>query len=259
MNENLRPELDAAEKMKGHLFLKETILQISFYLAAALQYANHEAKLPDEEFWKALFYCSSHTQREVVLSSRDGNDPQRCPEHPYEKLDFQACNKYLLFGGERMLPQGGFATDSLNFYKTFRLPFRTNQDGSTFPRDPYQSVLRRAIALRNDKSHDNPETIARVTRRSIEDSLSTLRQLTDPPPAQDRLGPRLAAPPAAPGGVLEAGGRPEAGALRLRPHLPGGAGEGALPGRGPPEPRAAEGPGGGRRLPAPVLLRRLGL
>lgn len=180
MNENLRPELDAAEKMKGHLFLKETILQISFYLAAALQYANHEAKLPDEEFWKALFYCSSHTQREVVLSSRDGNDPQRCPEHPYEKLDFQACNKYLLFGGERMLPQGGFATDSLNFYKTFRLPFRTNQDGSTFPRDPYQSVLRRAIALRNDKSHDNPETIARVTRRSIEDSLSTLRQLTDP-------------------------------------------------------------------------------
>lgn len=180
MKENLRPGLDKAEKLKGHLFLKEVILQTSFYLAAAMQYANHEAGLSDEEFWRGLFCLSSHTQKEVVLSARDGNKPEECPPYPYEKLDFQACNKYLLFGGERMLPQGGFATDSLNFYETFRVPYFKRPNGSAFPKEPYQGVLRRAIDLRNKKSHDSPETIEQVTRQSIEDGLNTLRQLTAP-------------------------------------------------------------------------------
>ena len=106
MSENLRPELDAAEKMKGHLFLKETILQISFYLAAALQYANHEAKLPDEEFWKALFYCSSHTQREVVLSSRDGNDPSAAPSIPMRSWTSRLATSTSSSAGSGCCPRG---------------------------------------------------------------------------------------------------------------------------------------------------------
>lgn len=181
MSGSVNPELDAEQRRKGHFFVKEVLFRVNSYMAAAVKYANHQAKLPDEAFWKGLFLSTGGSRGDSILKARDGYDPENCPRQPYEKLDLQAYNKYLLYGGERELPEGGgFASDSLNFFTVFRLALRVNRKGCRCPKAPYDEVLRKAIRLRNQKAHDNAETVEQITRASIEDDLDTLEQLTAP-------------------------------------------------------------------------------
>lgn len=181
MSEPVNLELDAEQRQKGHFFVKEVLFRVNSYMAAAVKYANRQAKLPDEAFWKGLFLSTGGSKGDSILKARDGNDPERCPPQPYEKLDLQAYNKYLLYGGERELPEGGgFASDSLNFFSAFHLELRVNRRGCRCPKAPYDEVLRKAIRLRNQKAHDNAETVEQITRASIENDLDTLEQLTAP-------------------------------------------------------------------------------
>ncbi|MBD5118872.1 MAG: hypothetical protein HDT37_07140 [Clostridiales bacterium] len=179
MSEQKNLELDAEQRRKGHFFVKEVLFQITNYVAAAVKYANHEAKLTDEVFWKNLFLIGG--RGEAIMKEWDGNNPRKCPECPYEKLDIQAYNKYLLYGGERELPDGkGFASDSLNFFKTFQVGIRTGKRGCRYPKAPYEDVLRESIKLRNRKAHDGSEEVDGITRESIENDLNLLEQLTAP-------------------------------------------------------------------------------
>lgn len=172
-------ELDAEQRRKGHFFVKEVLFQINSYMAAAVKYANHQAKLADDVFWKNLFLIRGNGRS--ILEKRDGNDPGKCPKYPYEGLDIQAYNKYLLYGGERELPKGGgFASDSLNFFKTFHVDTRTGRRGCCYPKAPYDDVLHKSIDLRNRKAHDSTEEVGRTTRESIENDLDILRRLTAP-------------------------------------------------------------------------------
>ena len=180
MEDGKSPELDWAQKREGHAFVTNTISRVGAYMAAAIQYANHQAGLPDEEFWQALFLPTGGGPGNAVLTADRDNSPERCPAYPYEKLDFQACNKYLSFGGWRRLPgKKGFAEDSLNFCRTFHVAFRTDSQGRRSPRE-YGRVLDRARKLRNQQAHDRSEVVAQVTRESIEADLGTLRELTAP-------------------------------------------------------------------------------
>lgn len=180
MEDSEYPELDWTQKREGHAFLTDTISRVGAYMAAAIQYANHQAGLPDEEFWQTLFRSTGGGPGDAILTAGRGSSPDRCPAYPYEKLDFQACNKYLRFGGQRWLPEKkSFASDSLNFCRTFHVAVCTDKKGRRFPKE-YGRVLDRARKLRNQQAHDRSEVVGQVTRESIEADLGTLKELTAP-------------------------------------------------------------------------------
>ena len=94
-------ELTYEEQVKGLSFLKDVILHVNQYMSAAIESANHTCHVTDEEFWDHLFLSPSRNKYITVIETQELSRTP-CPENPYEHLDFQGCNKYLLFGGNRL-------------------------------------------------------------------------------------------------------------------------------------------------------------
>lgn len=171
--------MDQKQQTQGLLFVSGVIFQAIEYMTAAFRWANQQAGVPDGVFWRNLFLP---TQKDPLEARRDGWDPERCPDQPYAKLDFQACVKYLLYGGERRLPppETGYAEDSVNVLRAFGLGTRALPRGGTQPVRPYLGVLHTALSLRNANFHGNVDTIKNVTLESLEGDLKKLEDLLAP-------------------------------------------------------------------------------
>lgn len=184
-------ELSYEEQVKGLAFVQNVVLKINQYLSAAIEMANRSQGVTDQEFWDNLFLSTRRNKTITVIETKNlTREP--CPENPYEYLDFQGCNKYLLYGGDRLISdvdgRRTYARDSYSFFKTFGVEYRAaplrQPDGSwlpTGPKDAYRSVLLSAMEIRNDKyAHDNVSVIRSVTLEAINRDLETLRSLTQP-------------------------------------------------------------------------------
>lgn len=102
--------LNTKEKLAGVSFMKEVVVKINLYLTRAIQTANEENQVTREEFWDHLF-CPSYAEdsetdkkKKYYILDTKKLDRKKCPENPYQKLDFQGSNKYLLYGTRRELP-----------------------------------------------------------------------------------------------------------------------------------------------------------
>lgn len=184
-------ELTYEEQVKGLSFLKDVILHVNQYMSAAIESANHTCHVTDEEFWDHLFLSTSRNKYITVTETQELSRTP-CPENPYEHLDFQGCNKYLLFGGNRLVSEENdrriYAKDSYSFFKVFNIGYREaplrQKDGTwlpTGPHDEYRSVLQAAIEIRNEKyAHDTVSRIRSITLESLQQDLENLRALTKP-------------------------------------------------------------------------------
>lgn len=184
-------ELTYEEQVKGLSFLKDVILHVNQYMSAAIESANHTCHVTDEEFWDHLFLSTSRNKYITVIETQELSRTP-CPENPYEHLDFQGCNKYLLFGGNRLVSEENdrriYAKDSYSFFKVFNIGYREaplrQKDGTwlpTGPHDEYRSVLQAAIEIRNEKyAHDTVSRIRSITLESLQQDLENLRALTKP-------------------------------------------------------------------------------
>ena len=181
-------DMDYEEKRRAHGFVKETTTSLAQYMSRAIEAANREYQVSDQEFWKNLFCGTDQERRTVIERSKLGN---RCPPNPYQLLDLQGCNKYLLFGGRRVVGekdgQPVFAVDSLNFFKKFQVEYfqraykgRNGQWKTPGPKREYSKVLSEAILVRNKYAHDSEGDILNVTLESLEADLRVLEQLTEP-------------------------------------------------------------------------------
>lgn len=108
------------EKLKAHGFGKEMTTRVAQYMSRAIEAANRDYKVSDEEFWKHLLLPTGPKRQTLVERGKLGTV---CPSNPYQLLDLQGCNKYLLYGASRILEerdgQPVFAIDSLNFLRSF--------------------------------------------------------------------------------------------------------------------------------------------
>lgn len=174
-------ELDQTQKQEGHKLVQDAILNVGRYMAAAIAYANRKADLPDEEFWRRLFIPTDPNGQRSILDERDGN-PEKCPPDPYGKLDLQACNKYLIFGENRVISAPGKpeekAKDSRNFFKTFDIPHWSPNANGQGDRS-YQTTLFEAMRLRNKYAHANTNSVSAVTADGVKKDLGTLKTLTE--------------------------------------------------------------------------------
>ena len=165
-------KLDMQQQRDGRDLLLSAISDTGRYMAAAIRYANRKAGVTDQDFWKGLFVPTGNRESDQLMRQGRDGDPASCPEDPYGKLDVQACNKYLLFGGQRTVIRDNRPvklTDSENFFKTFRMD-----------RQGYSTVLWSAIDLRNKSAHNTGDWEAGLTADSIRRWLETLQELTDP-------------------------------------------------------------------------------
>ena len=181
--------LDYEEQARAHAFGKEVVLAVTQYMSTAIEAANRTGGVKDEEFWNNLF-LSTRPDKQMTVVETGNLDRKTCPENPYEKLDFQGCNKYLLFGGQRILSEEGgsrtYARDSLCFFRMFDVDYTDaykQRNGSWVPGGPkgaYRSVLHTVIRMRNKYAHDNISVIREVTLESLQKDLEDLRSLTQP-------------------------------------------------------------------------------
>lgn len=181
--------LDYEEQAKAHAFGKEVVLTVTQYMSTAIEAANRAGGVKDEEFWNNLF-VSTRPDKQMTVVETGSLDRNACPENPYEKLDFQGCNKYLLFGGQRLLREENgcrtYAKDSFCFFQMFGVDYTDaykQRDGSWVPGGPkgaYRSVLNTVIRMRNKYAHDNISVIREVTLESLKKDLDDLRSLTQP-------------------------------------------------------------------------------
>lgn len=181
-------EWDAKEKSMGQSFRREVIQRVTVYMSRAIEAANREYQVEDQEFWKNLFLPTGPEGRTVV-DVRDLGET--CPPNPYRRLDFQGSNKYLLYGGGRLLSKEQtppvYARDSLNFFEKFKVEYNRQpfqrRDGNWRPPGPkkgYQDVLRRVIKMRNYSAHETEESINQVSLEGLDQDLKTLKALTEP-------------------------------------------------------------------------------
>ena len=137
--------LNTKEKLAGVSFMKVVVVKINLYLTRAIQTANEENQVTREEFWDHLF-CPSYAEdsetdkkKKYYILDTKKLDRKKCPENPYQKLDFQGSNKYLLYGTRRELPSADgkvrYAQDSLNYCKssTCRIHFPRPSPRKTDP------------------------------------------------------------------------------------------------------------------------------
>lgn len=180
--------IDYQEKLNAHAFGKEMTTRVAQYMSRAIEAANRDYQVPDEEFWRRLFLPTGPDGQMVVERSELGNT---CPARPYQILDLQGSNKYLLYGGRRVLGETDgrpvYATDSLNFFKKFHVEYfarairgKDGQWRAPGPKMPYVNVLHQAIRLRNKYAHDNEAVIQKVTLESLKADLEVLEQLMEP-------------------------------------------------------------------------------
>ena len=87
--------LNTKEKLAGVSFMKEVVVNINLYLTRAIQTANEENQVTREEFWDHLF-CPSYAEdsetdkkKKYYILDTKKLDRKKCPENPYQKLDFQ--------------------------------------------------------------------------------------------------------------------------------------------------------------------------
>lgn len=176
------------EKLKAHGFGKEMTTRVAQYMSRAIEAANRDYKVSDEEFWMHLLLPTGPKRQTLVERGKLGTV---YPSNPYQLLDLQGCNKYLLYGASRILEerdgQPVFATDSLNFFKKFHVEYFSRavkgKDGqwkAPGPKREYSHVLCQAIKIRNKYAHDSEAVIQNVTLESLKADLTVLEQLTEP-------------------------------------------------------------------------------
>lgn len=200
---------DDTMKMQAHTFGRTLVSDAMRYLSGGIELANTQAEPPvsKEDFWNNLrvpTYGKNGERRECVLEPKLMRDPV-CPENPYALLDFQACNKYLLWGASRVRAGGTgpddppqCCLDSLNFLRFFEIDFaprivplmngtqQQRADSGAYlwsfpgPRGNYVRTLFDAIGLRNDFAHDSREVIGTITLDKVQRTIRTLKALTEP-------------------------------------------------------------------------------
>lgn len=185
--------LNTKEKLAGVSFMKEVVVKINLYLTRAIQTANEENQVTREEFWDHLF-CPSYAEdsetdkkKKYYILDTKKLDRKKCPENPYQKLDFQGSNKYLLYGTRRELPSADgkvrYAQDSLNYCKKFNLPytFSETKPKKNGPSGKYRKTLWDSIIFRNEiYAHDTPETVLSIDLVQMNQWMQTLEELTEP-------------------------------------------------------------------------------
>lgn len=181
--------LSREEKKEGKRLGDDLSSTLMATMSNAIRWANAKAeveRVDPAEFWRRLFY--PNRRGKTILERKSGDqEPESPPEDPYQELDLQACNKYLLFGGERMLPGGRetrYAWDSYNFFACFGIPYRQRprptNDGwiPCGPDEEYRSALYSAIDMRNRYAHVKQATIERITAEGVAKDIALARELT---------------------------------------------------------------------------------
>lgn len=179
--EDLPPtlELDENQRREAAVFRFELGLKMAEYLSEAFRQAHQAKNISPEAFWRALFLKTGNTGKGPVSIKSPGKIdgyPDKVPEDPYKKLDFQACNKYLLYGGNRRVNNdGSFVTDSLACLEYYGIPYKDRR-----PIGLYLDVLRRCIQIRNQFSHADTQSLEAITRQELDQSIQDMKDLTQP-------------------------------------------------------------------------------
>lgn len=189
---------DYQQKKEAALFGNKLIDQVMEYLCRAIQTANRNGNIPDDVFWKNLFIREGTgkwdasqaraTNDMPLLAAKQDCSPNRCPENPYSNMDFQLCNKYLYYGGDRILTQDPltYAEDSYQYCVYFNIPYRRrdtlqpHQIGRSGPTGEYRQTVQKSIFLRNGYKHGNLAVIANITEEKLVQDIQLLKQLTAP-------------------------------------------------------------------------------
>lgn len=184
-------EFDYTLKREGFNYIKDLIESVKVYMIAGIKLA-HQGKVTKEQFWEGLFikegtgwdgFRGEPTNREPLKYPTKKENPENCPEDPYMTLDFQATNKYLYYGGDRVVSWNGtkpvFAQDSYLYFKYFGIkPFYRKDFGKKVPKTDYEQLLDKAIGLRNFSYHENLAAEEEITPASMAEKITLLKGLT---------------------------------------------------------------------------------
>lgn len=192
----IRAELTKEQKLAAMTFIKETTDQLTFYLTGAIRLAHRNAEgggIDPALFWKGLFIKQgTHWDRDsrtylndkpILTKGRDMSD-ETVPADPYKALDFQACCKYLLFGGDRILSGEGnepqYVQDSLLVLRYFGVKVKEKRPGEiSGPVGDDRQSLSRGIIIRNKSSHLNQISYESEDLKSLTGYLGELEIMTD--------------------------------------------------------------------------------
>lgn len=197
MAENGTPVvLDAVMQLDADKFIGGLVTDAGVYFAEGIRAANESADPPvsRETFWEGLKVPSTSRdgrmlyviEQSKIRNREAGEETPGCPENPYHCLDFQGCNKYLLYGGQRRDASGRYLTDSAHFFRYFQIEDCQRMESAIrngrpfFPPGAYQRLLLDAVGLRNKKSHADVETIRSLSAGDVWKKMELLKALSKP-------------------------------------------------------------------------------
>lgn len=192
-------ELDEQQKREAITFVRELMDKIAKYMTTAFQLAHLEYQVDKETFWRNLFIeegtgwydrktkCTAN-DKPILKKGEAGRYPDSCPEDPYKKLDFQACCKYLRFGGTRIVSYNEkgaprYAVDSYQVFKFWGIQYSNkndNQWASGGAEKLYQDILSDCMNIRNAYMHMDEKYFAAITLDQINRNIRRFEDLTNP-------------------------------------------------------------------------------
>lgn len=186
-------EFDYVLQREGLDYLKNLIESVKVYMLAGIK-LSHQGKVKPEDFWQNLFIKEGTgwngkegkpgDDKPIMMPSWD-KKAEKIPADPYLALDFQATNKYLYYGGDRILSWNGtranFAQDNYLFFEYFNINpvVKRNGFGPKKPKNGYERVLKDCISMRNFGAHEDLETLDEINPEALSKKIALLKSLTE--------------------------------------------------------------------------------